>query len=79
LKIEEVRIVGAERTSTLLYEALVLDGKSPHEPGYLALFQIADRSSRLEVGALTWYKTEDLPGSRYAPNLANLAKPAKPD
>lgn len=72
------RQFGAERTSTLLYEALVLSGKSPYEPGYLAVFQIADRSSRLEVGTLTWYKTEDLQGSSYAPNQANLAKLAKP-
>ena len=69
---------GADRTSTLLYEAIVLDGKHPYEPGYLAVFRIADKSSRLEVGTFTWHKGEDSHGSEYAPNHANLAKLARP-
>ncbi len=69
---------GTDRTSTLLHEAIVLDGKSPYEPGYLAVFRIADTSSRLEVGTFTWHKGEDSRGSEYAPNHANLAKLARP-
>lgn len=69
---------GAERTSTLLYEAITLVGEFPYEPGYLAVFRIADKASRLEVGTFTWHKNEDSHGAEFVPNPTNLAKLAKP-
>jgi hypothetical protein len=66
--------VGKEKKTTLLYEALVLEGKYPYEPGYLAVFRVDDKPSGLEVGTFRWSMTEDSRGSEYAPNQANLAK-----
>lgn len=70
--------IGADRTSTLLYEAIVLDGSYPYQAVYQAVFRIADKSSRLEVGTFTWHADDDSHGFEYAPNHANLAKLAKP-
>jgi hypothetical protein len=65
---------GRESKSTLVYEALNFKGEFPHEAGYLAVFRIEDKTTRLEIGTFTWHKNEDSSGSQYAPNQANLAK-----
>ena len=54
---------GKARTSTRLYEALVLDGKYPYEPGYLAVFRIDDKAAQLEVGTFSWHKTDESQGT----------------
>jgi hypothetical protein len=72
------RQFGQERTSTRLYEAIVLDGEFPHEPGYIAVFRVNDRASGLEVGTLTWHKGEHASGAGYVPNQANVAKLSRP-
>jgi hypothetical protein len=66
--------VGKEKKTTLLYEALVLEGEYPYQPGYLAVFRVDDKPSGLEVGTFRWFMTEDSRGSEYAPNQANVAK-----
>lgn len=66
--------VTKDTTSTLLYEALVLKGKFPNEPGYLAVFRIDDKTSGLAVGQFSWHLSDESHGSEYAPNQANLAK-----
>jgi hypothetical protein len=67
-------LVAKEEKATLLYEALVLEGKYPYEPGYLAVFRVDDKASGLEVGTVHWSMTQDSRGYHYAPNHANLAK-----
>jgi hypothetical protein len=72
---KELRVqVGKEKKTTLLYQALVLEGKYPYEPGFLAVFRVDDKASGLEVGTFRWSMTEDSEGSEYAPNHANVAK-----
>jgi hypothetical protein len=66
--------VGKEKKTKLLYEALVLEGKYPYEPGYLAVFRVDDKPSGFEVGTFRWYMTEESQGSEYEPNQTNLAK-----
>ncbi len=68
---------GKPRKSTRLYEALVLDGNFPHEPGYRAVFRIDDTAAKLEVGTFTWRKSGDSQGAQFAPNQANLARLAQ--
>jgi hypothetical protein len=69
---------GKDKKTALLYQALVLEGKYPYEPGYLAVFRVEDKASGLEVGTFRWSKGEDSEGSEYSPNHANLAKLRKP-
>lgn len=70
---------GKERTSTLVYEAIVIEGKHiAYNPGYAAVFRIDDKASRLEVGTFTWQLSGDSQGGAFSPNHANLAKLAKP-
>jgi hypothetical protein len=69
--------VGNDRTATLLYEAFVLEGEYPYEPGYLAVIRITDKATGLEVGTFSWHKDDSSHGSQYAPNQANLAKLGK--
>jgi hypothetical protein len=66
--------VGKDKKTTLLYQALVLEGKYPYEPGFLAVFRVDDKASGLEVGMFRWSMTEDSEGSEYAPNQANRGK-----
>jgi hypothetical protein len=65
---------GPNRKAKLLYEAFVIEGEYPIEPGYLVAYRIDDKDSGLEVGVFTWCKTEDSHGSQYAPNQANVTK-----
>lgn len=67
----------ADQTSTLLHEAIKFRGQTSLEPGYLAVFQITDQASRLEVGIFTWSNNEGSRSYQLAPNHANLAKLAK--
>jgi hypothetical protein len=69
---------GKDKKTTLLYQALVLEGKYPYEPGYLAEFRVQDKASGLEIGTFRWSQGEDSEGSEYSPNHANLAKLRKP-
>jgi hypothetical protein len=69
--------VGKDKKTTVLYQALVLEGKFPYEPGYLAVFRVDDKASGLEVGTFRWSMSEDSEGSEYTPNHANLAKLGK--
>jgi hypothetical protein len=69
--------IGKDKKATVLYQALVLEGKYPYQPGYLAVFRVDDKASGLEVGTFRWFKTEDSEGSEYAPNHANLSKLGK--
>jgi hypothetical protein len=65
---------GKDKKTTLLYEAFVTEGEYPYEPGYLAVYRIDDKKSRLEIGVFSWHMTEDSQGSEFAPNQANIAK-----
>jgi hypothetical protein len=65
---------GKDKKTVLLYEALVLEGEYPYEPGYLAVFRVEDKASGLEVGTFRWSKSEDSRGSEYVPNKANIEK-----
>src|SRR6516162_5583949 len=55
--------IGKDKKATVLYQALVLEGKYPYQPGYLAVFRVDDKASGLEVGTFRWFKTEDSEGS----------------
>jgi hypothetical protein len=66
--------VGKDRKTTLIYQALVLEGKFPTPPGYLAEFRVQDKASGLEIGTFRWSMGEDSEGGEYSPNQANLAK-----
>lgn len=63
--------------ATLQYEALVMEGAYPFQPGYLAVYRIDDSASGLEGGIFSWTKTEDSHGFQFAPNQANAAKLGK--
>ena len=65
---------GKDRKTTLRYEALILDGKYPNQPGYLAVFQVDDKTSGREIGTFLWRMPDDSHGSEYWPNHANLGK-----
>jgi len=57
-----------------LYEAFVIDGKYPYEPGYLAVFGVQDKASGLEIGKFRWSMDDSSEGSEYTPNPANVKK-----
>jgi len=65
------------QTATMLYEAFVLEGEYPIEPGYLAVFRIDDDATGLEVGTFSWHKSESSSGSEFVPNEANWARVGK--
>jgi hypothetical protein len=65
--------VSAEQKTTLLYEALVIDGDDPSE-GYVAVFRIDDKKTGMEIGGYTWSKTEGSSGGTYVPHFTNIAK-----
>jgi hypothetical protein len=69
---------GHDKKTTLMYEALILEGTYPNQPGYLAVYRIEDKASGLEVGLFSWHMDNDSHGSEYAPNRANVAKLKKP-
>lgn len=68
---------GKKRSSSFLYEAVVLNGKYADQPGYLAVFRIDDKDQKLEVGTFNWRRNNDSHGSEFTPNQANLARLAK--
>ena len=63
-----------EIKSTLLYEALVMEGEYPYEPSYLVVFRINDKKSGLELGQFSWHVEDGSSGYQCAPNEANIAK-----
>jgi hypothetical protein len=65
--------VSAEQKTTLLYEALVIDGDNPSE-GYVAVFQIDDKKTGTEIGRYTWHHTDGSFGGTYEPHFTNIAK-----
>jgi hypothetical protein len=66
--------VKTEVRASLLYEALVMEGRSLHSEGYEIAWEIRDVASRLEIAIIRWHKGEYAQGCSYAPNNANLAK-----
>lgn len=68
---------GKDKKTSLLYEALVLNGEYPYRPGYLAVFRVEDKASGLEVGTFQWSMSEHSTGSEYAPNQVNIKKLTK--
>jgi hypothetical protein len=71
--------VGVDRTSKLLWEATVLEGRQ-FQPGYLAVFGINDKDTGLQVATFSWNWNDDPNASgsgMFTPNQANLAKLGK--
>jgi hypothetical protein len=54
--------VGADATSTLLWEAIALEAAPPYDPGYVAIFRIIDKASGLDIGTFTWNKNDSSHG-----------------
>jgi hypothetical protein len=59
---------GQDKKANLLYEAFVMKGEDPFEPGYLAVYRIEDKATWRELGILSWHMNEDSRGYQYWPN-----------
>lgn len=68
---------GKGKTTTLLYEAIVLEGEYPFQHCYLAAYHINDEKTGRELATFSWFKTEGSYGSKFTPNEANRAKRKK--
>ena len=67
-----------EHKTTLVSEALVMEGRYPTHEGYLAVYRVDDVKTGFEIATYTWNKDETERGSggtgTYAPNFTNIAK-----